>query len=258
MKHLVFIKFGGSFLTDKTKPLTIRDDAMQKAVAELTTLFEKKSNDIGVIIGNGAGSFGHFLAKELGTSSPYARSAIHSSVVELHQMFVSRCLQEKLPVFSFHASSLFSLNQDRVQSCITSGIEACVRNGGIAGVYGDIMHDADGTGRIFSTERIFRELIPQLQSSFRIQKIIHISTVPGVFDENKQIIPEITTDNWSKIQKHLYTTDGFDVTGGMQLKIEESLALAKQGIESVICTIEQQGVLERIVNSEAETGTRIR
>ena len=57
MKDLILIKIGGSLITDKTKPYTTRPEVIKRIAKEIKEAVSEK--DVNLIIGHGAGSFGH-------------------------------------------------------------------------------------------------------------------------------------------------------------------------------------------------------
>jgi len=59
-KDIILLKLGGSLLTDKNKPFSIREDVVKSAVRQVIEANKK------IILIHGGGSFGHPLAKFLG------------------------------------------------------------------------------------------------------------------------------------------------------------------------------------------------
>ncbi len=55
---LVFLKFGGSLITDKQRPRAPRPEVLERLAGEIGRAL-KKRRDIRLVLGNGAGSFGH-------------------------------------------------------------------------------------------------------------------------------------------------------------------------------------------------------
>jgi len=70
MKELVLLKLGGSLITDKTRPYTplleVMDDLSQQIVTAL-----RSQPDLRLVLGHGAGSFGHVAASEYKTRDGY-------------------------------------------------------------------------------------------------------------------------------------------------------------------------------------------
>jgi hypothetical protein len=63
MKNLVFLKLGGSLITDKNKPYTSRPDKFTQIAHEIKSALSRNP-DLQLILGHGPGSFGHFAVKD--------------------------------------------------------------------------------------------------------------------------------------------------------------------------------------------------
>ena len=66
MRELVFLKLGGSLITDKTKPYTVRMDKLGDLANQVARALQTHP-DLLLILGHGSGSFGHTAAKKYGT-----------------------------------------------------------------------------------------------------------------------------------------------------------------------------------------------
>src|SRR5574339_458739 len=66
MKELVFLKLGGSLITDKTQPYTPLLDVMDDLALQIKTALQTHPN-LHLVLGHGAGSFGHVPASEYKT-----------------------------------------------------------------------------------------------------------------------------------------------------------------------------------------------
>jgi len=65
-KPLLFLKLGGSLITDKACPHTARLDTLTRLVDELAS-FKLANPDAQVLLGHGSGSFGHIPAQRHST-----------------------------------------------------------------------------------------------------------------------------------------------------------------------------------------------
>jgi isopentenyl phosphate kinase len=70
-------------------------------------------------------------------------------------------------------------------------------------------------------------------------------------------LKQINQKNWETLKSALNSTKGFDVTGGMALKVDESLALAKQKVKSYIVSGLKKGNLKQVLLGEEFVGTEI-
>src|ERR1700690_1641399 len=63
MTELVFLKLGGSLITDKTQPYTVRLDKLSILAKEIRAALSETPN-LRLVLGHGSGSFGHYAVKE--------------------------------------------------------------------------------------------------------------------------------------------------------------------------------------------------
>ena len=99
--------------------------------------------------------------------------------------------------------------------------------GGVPVLHGDVVCDRVLGGCIVSGDQI----VPYLAKKLGAEKVGIVTATGGVLSGG-EIIPEITRENVSAVK--FETSDNADVTGGMQGKVEELLALAESGTPSHI------------------------
>ena len=63
---LVFLKLGGSLITDKNKPNTAQALVLARIAGEISATL-KNNKGIKLLIGHGSGSFGHVAGEKYGT-----------------------------------------------------------------------------------------------------------------------------------------------------------------------------------------------
>src|SRR4030042_6637633 len=105
MKPIILIKIGGSLITDKNKPLTINGPALDKICQEI-----KKAREITgrqLIVGHGAGSFAHFVARKYKTKNCFCAKTnifgmadIQNSASRLNRIVVENVFSYKVPAIS--------------------------------------------------------------------------------------------------------------------------------------------------------------
>ncbi|MEA3340385.1 MAG: uridylate kinase, partial [Chloroflexota bacterium] len=66
IQSVIFIKLGGSLITDKTRAYTVRREVVARLAEEVHRALDAAPG-LRLVIGHGSGSFGHWAAKPYGT-----------------------------------------------------------------------------------------------------------------------------------------------------------------------------------------------
>jgi isopentenyl phosphate kinase len=224
---LIFIKLGGSVITDKTKTMHARVDVIKRLAKELSEAIEQNA-ELKIVLGHGSGSFGHSVASKFnfknGDKDKNAADKIHQAAYDLHKIVMQE-FSSSIPAISTPPDS--------------NSLKATLTQGKIPVVYGDIVGDGLGGFKILSTEQIFHSLINDLGESqdFTVKQILMVSDVDGFYKDEEsadEIFEKINRGNQEEVVESLGSAKGADVTGGMLHKLEVSLDLAEQGISTVI------------------------
>lgn len=245
--NVVFIKFGGSVITDKTKPRSFCGSVVAELAKDLAAI-HANDPDTRIIIGTGAGSFGHYVAQKTNyrndTSNALAAAQVHQSVVDLNAQVVSILQGAGLPAFTLQPSAFLNFDQSASTTIVTGMLDLGI----IPVVYGDVLMDGDTT-KIASTEWVFNALGEALQPLLHIKKVLFLSNVDGVLDAKGVVIPKVSADSHNGA---ITKTTGYDVTGGMKQKIEyanKALSFA----ESVhILSGTKPGAIQRVLENKVE------
>lgn len=264
MKKLIFIKFGGSLITVKDQPETARPEVIQKLAKQIKELTETMP-DVQLVLGNGAGSFGHYKVIEhalkegiIEPSQWLGYAEVQDSVARLNRMVLHELLQQKVAAATLQPSAVFTARNKRKETVSLDSYFSWITSGITPVFYGDIIADSERGCVIFSTEDIFHHLIEaSLARGITVQAVVHVGQVEGVLDKNNKVIPLITQENWPSVQGNIFAPKGYDVTGGMKHKIESSLELATKGIETFLVSGEITGILTDCLLNKSFHGTRI-
>lgn len=255
-KKLVFIKLGGSLITDKEKPYTVKVEII-KAIAKDFKEVKDTMKDTVFILGNGAGSFGHYAAVTEKTDDPYGFSFVQQKVKELNSIVTAVLIDQKVPAISVHQSSILTTSNGTLDSLFLDSLNGLLESGITPVVYGDIVYDNVKKSEIISTERIFTILNDSLDYDYEIKTVLYMTTVDGFLDENNKPIPLVTETNYEIFKKNLFKTRGFDVTGGMGQKIEQALRLTKRGVQTQIVNGNTKNILSKILLKKEMIGTLV-
>ncbi|WP_256973063.1 isopentenyl phosphate kinase [Nostoc sp. T09] len=265
MMNLALIKLGGSLITDKDKPYTARPEIMQQLVVEVTQIVNQNPN-LKLIIGNGAGSFGHQSAKKYNTIEGLKSDVdklgfclVHQDALDLNFLLAKIFLETGLPVISLPPVTMAVTQDKKLIKIDFSAIENSLEAGLIPLVFGDVVLDKAIGGTILSTDTLLAELAKYFHKKQKFQiRLINAGNYPGVYDQKRQIISNITQANYSQIKAFLGESKSIDVTGGMSRKVEEFMSISYLGIDCWIIDGNIPGNLANAVLGNSPLGTLIR
>ncbi len=220
--NLIFIKLGGSLITDKTIPRKADLARIRALAAEIKHIHQSRPN-LRMILGHGSGSFGHMEAHKYGTvqgvRSPeewQGFQKVWSAAHELNQIVLSELLDAGLPVVNFPPSATVTLANHSVTVWNLEPMQACLDHGLIPLVFGDVVTDRVIGGTILSTE----ELFCHLALHFKPAKVLIAGLERGVYQDypaNTEIVTEIRAGD--ALRTNLGSSQAVDVTGGMLSKV---------------------------------------
>ncbi len=261
-KPIILVKIGGSLITDKNKPFTVRQKALDIIADEV-----KSASAMGksLIIGHGAGSFGHVPAHKYQTHKGIINDQSYRGIAEvadvaaqLNRIVVKKLLEKQVNAVSVSPLSCMTSSDHQLDQLFTESLEMLIEHDMLPVVYGDQILDRKQGCTIFSTEKVLAYLGLALKDKgYQVEQIIQCGQTNGVYDADGKTIPEINPDNFEKFKQDLGGSGGVDVTGGMLHKVEETLALAKQGISGLIIDGIVHGTLSDAIEGKPVVGTKI-
>ncbi len=255
---LLFLKLGGSLITDKDSPSTPRLAIIERLADEIAAARAAQPG-LSLLLGHGSGSFGHTAARRHGT-----RQGVHSpqewlgfaevwrEARALNQIVIDACARAGLPVIAFPPSAAVLAQDGQPLRWDIAPLRAALHAGLIPVVNGDVIFDKARGGTILSTEEAFLYLAHRL----RPRRILLAGLEPGVwadFPTCRHLIPTLTPETLSGHDVHLGGSASVDVTGGMREKVLAMLALsaAIPGLTVQIFTGLEPGLLTRVLLGEA-------
>jgi isopentenyl phosphate kinase len=235
MPELIFLKLGGSLLTDKTQPQALRRDVLIRLAAEVAAALADRPG-LRLLIGHGSGSFGHMAARRHNTRAGvasaegwrgYAETARAAAL--LNRLVVDALWEAGVPVLAIQPSASAQCRAGELLALDERPVRVALDKGLAPVVYGDVALDSVRGGTIISTEEIFAWLALRLMP----QRVILVGEVAGVLSADPasgvagELIAEITPDTLPDLAQALGGSRGVDVTGGMVAKVAAMLALAQ-------------------------------
>ncbi len=263
--EIVLLKLGGSLLTDKDKPFSIREDIVKSAIQQIINANKK------IILIHGGGSFGHPLAKKysitrgINSSIPHqilGLTETHQSMNNFNSYLIDLFLEKKYPALSIQASSIFIKDSFKISTQSIDIIETALDLNILPILYGDIILDKQGSFSIISGDQIIFELCENLKK-YQISKVIFVMETDGIYindEDSKQKNVKLATKLYLRDLENLNLADlgqKIDVTGGIQGKINSIKEICKYNIPVQLLNGLKEGYIYKSLKNEMINCTNI-
>jgi isopentenyl phosphate kinase len=269
MAELIFLKLGGSLITEKDKPYTPRLDKLEDLASQIAAvLFSDPETAPAarprLILGHGSGSFGHTSGKKYRTRDGVRDAEgwrgfaeVWIQARELNIYVMNALHKAKIPAMAFPPSAAVLASRAQVILWETTPIRMALANGILPVVHGDVAFDEVRGGTILSTEDLFMHLARQLFPN----RILLAGIEEGVWEDfpaRTRLIKEIRPQVYEMMRERVGESVSADVTGGMAAKVEQMLSLVREvpGLTAQIFSGEENQNLARALSGE-NVGTLI-
>ena len=262
VSKLIFLKLGGSLITDKTSVEAVRPEVLARLAAEIGRALNSVS-DLSLLVGHGSGSFGHMAAAKHGTRNGTDTreewrgfAEVSSAAARLNAVVREALVDAGVPAITFQPSASAICSEGHIESLRVEPILRSLDKRLVPIVYGDVAIDRTIGGTIISTEEILTFLTPNLNPS----AILLAGETEGVLDDNGKVIESIYEQDLGSIRQIVGGSRGTDVTGGMASKVEEMvvLAAAYPSLKIRILSGLVEGAVEKsLINPSANIGTLV-
>ena len=265
MTELVFLKLGGSLITDKDKPFTPRLDKLAELAGEIASSWTSASR---LVLGHGSGSFGHAAASRYGTRTGFvpgkssedywngfAEVWYQASHLNRHVMEALRAAG--LPAIALAPVSAVTSRDIRVSAWDLAPLCAALDAGLLPVIYGDVIFDEVRGGTILSTEDLFAHLALELHP----QRILLAGLEAGVWEDfpaRTRLITRLDRQTYESLQEGISGSASVDVTGGMAAKVGQMFDLIRKvpGLTACIFSAGEKGNLGRALAGD-KVGTEL-
>ena len=230
-KNLIYIKLGGSLITDKTSESTASMHTIKHLASEIAN-FNSIFPETNLIIGHGAGSYGHIQAIRNNLHSCRHTPARWNGALEVAKSVsqLSRIIQHELELAGVQSKQInpseSAICRDgKLIKLDTTQIYHALNRQIIPLIHGDVCFDEQCGASIISTESIFAHLASVVPP----QKIYIAGTDKGVLDSypNGNVIPAISPSSKKELLNAVTASTFPDITGGMKSKVDTMLKLIK-------------------------------
>lgn len=259
---LIIIKLGGSVITFKGSPVPkIRISTIKKLSKEI---FNIQKLGYKLILVHGAGSFGHPLAKKYKLTQGFINKRSYEgfyktilSMKRLNNLIIGELHRARIPAVGLSPHGFIFQKNGRLLNFDISVIKNLLDYNLVPVLYGDPVLDTKIGCSILSGDVI----IPYLAKKLKAKRVIFLSDVDGIFDDNPKInsraklIKQINNKNLKQVLTGIKSSDRDDVTGEMSGKI---LAISKnlKGISVIIANGLRPGTPLRALG-QSPVGTKL-
>ena len=263
-RKLYLVKLGGSLITNKKVPFKARPSVIERLGREIKTAMTREKADL--VIAHGSGSFGHtYASKYLTHQGIVNKNSLKGLVLtadvaaRINRIVLKGMIASSLKAVSFAPASLIIAKGGKSNKVFLAPIKKSIELGLVPVVYGDIIFDSEKGFCIFSGEKILNLIAKELKGNYNSVEIVYCTDTDGVYDKSGRTVRRIDKDKYNEIKTEITGSKGYDVTGGMLHKVEESLKLAgKSGIKTLIVNGRRSGNLRKVLLGEKVVSTIIR
>lgn len=249
--ELIFLKLGGSLITDKTAVESVRATRLERLAREISDV-RRRRPEMRLVVGHGSGSFGHAAAATYGT-----RDGVHGAeqwmgfcqvsdaAARLNRIVCKALLDAGLPAVSLQPSASAICRDGAILELASDPVQVALDAGVVPLIYGDVAFDSQRGGTIISTEEVLAFLAKRLKPHL----LLLAGDTDGVYDSNGSVIQHVSNANIAQLRDALGGSAGTDVTGGMASKVRGMLRLAEssQGLSIRIISGTRSGNLKKVL-----------
>mmetsp|Transcript_3104 Transcript_3104/g.10742 ORF Transcript_3104/g.10742 Transcript_3104/m.10742 type:complete len:346 (-) Transcript_3104:1535-2572(-) len=257
----VLVKLGGAAVTNKSELETLDEDTLSSVIRQIAAVHRSRR----LVVVHGAGSFGHFQAKEFGVQGGSLEdprvvrgfAETRASVTKLNTKIVDALVREKVNAVGLSPCAFWDS-----RGCSAASVEiirGLVGRGFVPVLHGDAIACGDRSV-ILSGDKIVADLAEVL----RPKVVLFLSNVNGIYNkppscEGAILIPriEVFPNGWSCVGIE-FESAAHDTTGGMQGKVEEAAAIALGGVDVVVARAGSEAALVALRGKgDLEDGTLV-
>lgn len=257
---LSIVKFGGSAITVKDKPFTVRKNALRSMCAQVLAHVRRGGK---VVVVHGGGSFGHPLAiayklnRGLIDDEGYVGvSLTRLAMRRLNEVVVREFIKLGGKPFTIEPASSFVLEEGVLKKYFIEGVEEALNKGFIPILHGDVVLDRGQCGvSILSGDTI----ASILALSLRADKLIYVIDVNGIYLKDPKKNPDAKLIRFlreSMLEK--INVCGADATGGLARKVKEAFKAFHGGVKTVCFINWRRNNLLKALEGLSFKGTLIR
>ncbi|XP_060087145.1 uncharacterized protein LOC132566283 [Heteronotia binoei] len=263
------VKLGGSALTQKDQLETLKAGALQKAAALVSKLYG--AGERRCIVVHGAGSFGHFQAKQHGVAYGSSRTSAVSprlrqglcltrlSVTKLNHLLTDQLVRSGVPAVAISPFGTWKTAFKNVSQTGIDTVKDVLDSGYVPILHGDCALDLEQHCCILSGDTI----IEILAQKFSPRRVVFLTDVSGVYScppdkPGARLVNSITIGPDGNMEPPVLTSVlPHDTTGGVSLKLHSAVNIVSQTyghVPVLICKLDSEAAEKACLTGELEEG----
>jgi isopentenyl phosphate kinase len=257
-ERLAIIKLGGSLITDKSQPYTLREEQLKRITQEIAEVLGP------CVVVHGVGSFGHVpvINRKLyeGYKKPEQLPDLSKTMIEVFQlrMAVTDALTEAgLAPVIFLPSNIFFMTEGEITGHFSGGLRQYLDLGMTLLIGGDMCADSQRGFSVCSGDKV----VLLLSRLLNPRDVIFATDVAGIYtadpklDPKAELIPQISLGRIEEYEEMANQAATPDITKGMRGKLDEIKRIEpilKVGAEVAILGMTEPGILRRYMNGDPD------
>ncbi|XP_053249578.1 uncharacterized protein LOC128416223 isoform X2 [Podarcis raffonei] len=243
------LKLGGSALTHKSQLETLRAESLRGAAALVHKL--REAGQRRCIIVHGAGSFGHFQAKEHGIASGTSARSADDDNLRCGLCLTRLSVTKPFGTWKTSCKNVIQAGFDTVKDVLDSGY--------VPVLHGDCALDSEQHCCILSGDKI----IEVLAKKFSPRRVVFLTDVSGIYSctpdtPGARLVDSIVVGPDGNMEPPVLSSVlPHDTTGGVSLKLQTAVNIVSQShgtIPVLICKLDSEAAERACLTGELKQG----
>jgi len=265
LARTVVLKLGGSLLTDKKVPYSLRTNVIKEACKEIKECIDDHLIDQLIMV-HGVGSYGHPPVMEhklyKGFINPSQRvplSWTQNKVMELRTIIIANLIEVDIPGCLMMPSSMALSKNGRIVSMYMESIRGFLDVGMVPLLGGDVIADSTMGFSVGSGDQV----ATMLAKEFHATDLIFATDVPYVYDgdpkvdDNARPLRELSLTEMKRLEKVEGMPDATGAMGGKLANLESIRPEIEGGLRTSIISMLEPGRLKKALSGGEVEGTII-
>ncbi|RLF06077.1 MAG: acetylglutamate kinase, partial [Thermoprotei archaeon] len=173
MPELVVIKLGGSLITDKQRPLSLRREALSLVSRRIAEIYGSRR----LVIIHGGGSFGHFAVLKAAGSRSKLVEEVRYWMTQLNLEVVGMLRKQGVPAVGLPPMALAEVSGGGLRKVDVGLLDWLLEAGLVPVTHGGLVRTESGGLEVVSGDTLASELAVRLGAS----ALVYLMDVDGVY-----------------------------------------------------------------------------